>query len=60
MIAAAQTSATQQTGGDTSAKDETETAGMDGVALVEGLRMKEREEREEERREREEDEALVA
>ncbi|KAJ4157212.1 hypothetical protein NW754_008855 [Fusarium falciforme] len=37
-----------------------EAAGMDGVALVEGLRVREREEAEEERREREEEAALGA
>ncbi|KAG6027908.1 hypothetical protein E4U40_001290 [Claviceps sp. LM458 group G5] len=34
--------------------------GMDGVALVEGLRVREQEEEEEERRERREDEAMMA
>ena len=37
-----------------------EAAGMDGVALVEGLRVREQEEEEEERREREEEENLGA
>lgn len=37
-----------------------EAVGMDGVTLVEGLRVREREEEEEERREREEDAALGA
>ncbi|KAF5227906.1 hypothetical protein FANTH_14650, partial [Fusarium anthophilum] len=35
-----------------------EATGMDGVALVEGLRVREKEEEDEERREREEDVAL--
>ncbi|KAI0881771.1 cwf18 pre-mRNA splicing factor-domain-containing protein [Annulohypoxylon maeteangense] len=35
-----------------------ETAGVDGVALVEGLRVREREDEEEERRERDEDDAI--
>ncbi|KAM0344573.1 hypothetical protein ACHAPU_007347 [Fusarium lateritium] len=37
-----------------------EATGMDGVALVEGLRVREKEEEEEERREKEEDTALAA
>ncbi|KAF4990420.1 hypothetical protein FGRMN_8460 [Fusarium graminum] len=37
-----------------------EATGMDGVALVEGLRVREKEEEEEERREKEEDAALAA
>ena len=37
-----------------------EAAGMDGVALVEGLRVREQEEEEEERRERQEEEALAS
>lgn len=37
-----------------------EASGMDGVALVEGLRVREQEEEEDERREREEDEALAS
>ena len=37
-----------------------EATGMDGVALVEGLRLREQEEEEEERREKEEDAALGA
>ncbi|PHH80812.1 hypothetical protein CDD80_6902 [Ophiocordyceps camponoti-rufipedis] len=37
-----------------------EAAGVDGLALVEGLRVREQEDRGEERREREEDEALLA
>ncbi|OAA42110.1 mRNA splicing factor, Cwf18 [Metarhizium rileyi] len=43
-----------------SAKIDGDAAGMDGVALVEGLRVREEEEEEEERRERAEDEALLA
>ncbi|RSL62542.1 hypothetical protein CEP53_004724 [Fusarium sp. AF-6] len=42
------------------AEGDGEAAGMDGVALVEGLRVREREEAEEERREREEEAALGA
>ena len=42
------------------AKDSHEAAGMDGIALVEGLRVKEREEEEEERRERAEVDAIGA
>ncbi|EFY90131.1 hypothetical protein J3458_005576 [Metarhizium acridum] len=43
-----------------SAKVDGDAVGMDGVALVEGLRVREQEEEEEERRERAEDEALLA
>lgn len=42
------------------AKVDGDAVGMDGVALVEGLRVREQEEEEEERRERAEDEALLA
>ncbi|KHN96947.1 mRNA splicing factor, Cwf18 [Metarhizium album ARSEF 1941] len=43
-----------------SAKVDGDAVGMDGVALVEGLRVREQEEEEEERRERAENEALLA
>lgn len=58
-ITGAQKAATNSTAVD-SAKVDGDAVGMDGVALVEGLRVREQEEEEEERREREEDEALVA
>ncbi|KAG5979497.1 hypothetical protein E4U55_005103 [Claviceps digitariae] len=43
-----------------SAQVDGDGAGVDGVALVEGLRVREQEEEEEERRERQEEEAILA
>lgn len=58
-IAAAQ-KAKQKSGGVGPEDADGEAAGVDGVTLVEGLRMREREEEEEERRERQEEEALTS
>ncbi|OAQ61986.1 coiled-coil domain-containing protein [Pochonia chlamydosporia 170] len=58
-ISGAQKAAAKSTAVDT-AKLDGDAVGMDGVALVEGLRVREQEEEEEERRERAEDEALLA
>jgi coiled-coil domain-containing protein 12 len=52
--------ASGQASGSGGADSSREAAGMDGIALVEGLRVKEREEEEEERRERAEVDALGA
>lgn len=56
-IKGAQKSAQSTTGIENGSVDG-DAAGVDGVALVEGLRVREREDEEEERREREDDEAL--
>lgn len=58
-ISGAQKAATNSMSVD-SAKVDGDSVGMEGVALVEGLRVREQEEEEEERRERAEDEALLA
>ncbi|KND89708.1 Pre-mRNA-splicing factor cwf18 [Tolypocladium ophioglossoides CBS 100239] len=52
--------AAQKSGAAANGAVDGEAVGMDGVALVEGLRVREKEEEEDERREREEDDALVA
>ncbi|KAG5939782.1 hypothetical protein E4U53_007732 [Claviceps sorghi] len=61
-------SGAQKTAADSTSRDDTarvdqvdgDGVGMDGAALVEGLRVREKEEEEEERRERQEEEAIVA
>ncbi|GAO18485.1 uncharacterized protein UV8b_07301 [Ustilaginoidea virens] len=58
-ITGAQKAATGSTAADQDQGEEG-AVGMDGVALVEGLRVREREEKEEESRERQEEDALVA
>ncbi|KAK9445645.1 putative coiled-coil domain-containing protein [Metarhizium brunneum] len=58
-ISGAQKAATNPAAAD-GANVDGDAVGMDGVALVEGLRVREQEEEEEERRERAEDEALLA
>lgn len=58
-ISGAQKAATNPAAAD-GAKVDGDAVGMDGVSLVEGLRVREQEEEEEERRERAEDEALLA
>ena len=52
--------AAQKSGAAANGSTDGEAVGMDGVALVEGLRVRQQEEEEEEKREREEDEALLA
>lgn len=56
-IQGAQKEANKASGAANGSKDG-DAAGVDGIALVEGLRVREREEEEEERREKEEDAAL--
>jgi coiled-coil domain-containing protein 12 len=58
-ISGAQKAATKSTATDGASIDG-DAVGMDGVALVEGLRVREQEEEAEERRERAEEEALLA
>ncbi|KAK2612356.1 hypothetical protein QQS21_001620 [Conoideocrella luteorostrata] len=58
-IVGAQKAATNSSSVDSSKLDG-DSVGMDGIALVEGLRVREQEEEEEERRELEEDAALMA
>lgn len=57
-ITAAQKAKQKRDGLETAGEDG-EAAGLDGVTLVEGLRMREKEEAEEEERERQEEEALA-